>query len=203
MESTNNTEVKVGQTVPPFEMETYDAGTGQFGQISLTELKKQQKWTLLFFYPADFTFVCPTELADLAERAEALKKLGVEVVSVSTDTKFAHLAWHRTEKLLAGVRYIMAADKTGQVSKLMGVYDSGTGLALRGTFIIDPDGKLVASEINYYNLGRDAAELYRKVEAFVYLRQHPSEACPAKWKAGGKTLTPSEKLVGNVFDALK
>jgi NADH-dependent peroxiredoxin subunit C len=202
MEQLSRAVVSVGQTVPDFEMETYLPAESRFDHISLKSLKQQGKWTVLVFYPADFTFVCPTELADLAERYDALKKLDVELVSISTDTKFAHLAWRNSEKLLQNVRYPMAADPTGMVSRLFGVYDPITGLALRGTFIIDPDGKLVASEINFYNLGRDAAELCRKVEAFCYLRSHPDEACPARWQHGQKTLRPSEKLVGKVYEAL-
>ena len=194
--------VSVGQTVPNFEMQTYSPSEGQFAKMSLNDLQKQKKWLVLFFYPADFTFVCPTELADLAEKQDALKQLNVEVVSVSTDTQFAHLAWRNSEKLLCTVGYSMAADPTGAVSKLFGVYDDASGLALRGTFIIDPDGKLVSSEVNFYNMGRNADELYRKVEGFIYLRDHPSEACPAKWTRGAKTLTPSEKLVGKVYQAL-
>jgi peroxiredoxin (alkyl hydroperoxide reductase subunit C) len=193
----------VGHTIPNFEMETYNAAEGQFEKISLEKFKSQGKWSVLFFYPADFTFVCPTELADLADKEAALKEMNIEVVSVSCDTKYAHLAWRNSEKLLQNVKYQMAADPTGTVARLFGVYDDATGLALRGTFIIDPDGKLVSSEVNYYNLGRDVAELARKLEAFVYLREHPEEACPAKWKRGSKTLTPSEKLVGQVYDALQ
>ncbi len=188
--------------VPDFEMETYVPSEGVFETISLENLKRQGKWTVLAFYPADFTFVCPTELADLAERYDALRQLGAELISVSTDTKFSHLAWRNSEKLLQNVRYPMAADPTGTVSRLFGVYDASTGLALRGTFIIDPDGKLVSSEVNFYNLGRDAGELLRKVEAFCYLRKHPDEACPARWHQGNKTLKPSEKLVGRVYEAL-
>lgn len=202
MEQLNQASVSVGQAVPNFEMETYLPGEGRFDKVSLDDIKRQEKWTVLVFYPADFTFVCPTELADLAQHHEALQALGAEILSVSTDTKFAHLAWRNSEKLLKDVRYTMAADPTGQVSRLFGVYDGNTGLALRGTFIIDPDGKLVSSEVNFYNLGRDAGELFRKVEAFCYLREHPSEACPAGWQRGQKTLAPSEKMVGKVFEAL-
>jgi len=194
---------KVGQDVPNFEMETYDPAEREFGKITLEEIKKKNKWTILVFYPADFTFVCPTELADLAEKHEALKKLGAEVISVSTDTKFSHLAWRDGEKLLAGVKYLMGADPTGTVSRLFGVYDPGSGLALRGTFIINPQGQLASSEVNFYNVGRNADELLRKMEANVYLVKHPAEACPAKWHLGAKTLKPSEKLVGKVFEALQ
>ncbi len=194
--------ILVGQEVPDFELETYEPETGKFGTFSLAEAKKEGKWTILFFYPADFTFVCPTELADLAEVYPKLKELGAEVVSVSTDTKFVHLAWHRDEKLLENVKYPMGADPTGKVSKMFGVYDCNTGLALRGTFIISPEGKLVGSEVNFYNVGRNAQELLRKMEANAYLIGHPEEACPAKWEPGKKTLKPSEELVGKVYEAL-
>jgi NADH-dependent peroxiredoxin subunit C len=194
--------VSVGMDVPNFEMETYDPAEREFGKISLEQLKKKDKWTILVFYPADFTFVCPTELADLAEKSEALKKLGAEVISVSTDTKFSHLAWKDAEKLLAKVKYPMGADPTGTVSRLFGVYDCGTGLALRGTFVINPQGKLVSAEVNFYNVGRNADELLRKMEANAYLMKHPDEACPAKWHQGAKTLKPSEKMVGKVYEAL-
>ena len=194
--------VGVGQDVADFEMETYNPAEGTFGKLSLAKQKAEGKWTVLVFYPADFTFVCPTELADLGEKYDALKKLGAEVVSVSTDTKFSHLAWRNSEKLLEKVKYIMAADPTGKVSRQFGVYDCGSGLALRGTFIINPAGKLVASEINFYNVGRNADELLRKMEANAYLATHPDEACPARWKQGAKTLKPSEKMVGKVYEAL-
>src|ERR1019366_2284639 len=193
--------VSVGADVPNFSMDVFDPVNRAFGKVSLDELKKAAKWTVLVFYPADFTFVCPTELADLAEKHAALKKLGAEVVSVSTDTHFAHLAWRDAERLLSKVEYLMGADPTGAVSRLFGVYDDASGLALRGTFIINPHGKLVASEVNFYNVGRDADELLRKLEANVYLLAHPDEACPAKWQQGSKTLKPSEKMVGKVYEA--
>jgi peroxiredoxin (alkyl hydroperoxide reductase subunit C) len=196
------TAVSVGANVPDFTLDVYDPVEHAFSQISLDKLKKQAKWTVLVFYPADFTFVCPTELADLAEKHAVLKKLGAEVISVSTDTTYAHLVWRNSEKLLAKVEYLMGADKTGAVSRLFGVCDEAAGLALRGTFIINPDGKLASSEINFYNVGRNADELVRKLEANVYLLAHPDEACPAKWKQGSKTLHPSEKIVGKVYEAL-
>ena len=192
----------VGASVPNFEMETYNPAEGDFGKISLADIKAAGKWAILVFYPADFTFVCPTELADLAEKHAQLEKLGATVLSVSTDTKFAHMAWRNTERLLKDVKYIMAADPTGNVSRIFGVYDAATGLALRGTFIINPEGKLSSSEINFYNVGRDAGELLRKMQANVYLQANPSEACPAKWVPGAKTLHPGKDLVGNVAAAL-
>jgi peroxiredoxin (alkyl hydroperoxide reductase subunit C) len=194
--------ISVGADVPDFTLDVYDPVEHAFSQISLNKLKLQGKWTVLVFYPADFTFVCPTELEDLADKHAVLKKLGAEVISVSTDTTFSHLVWRDSEKLLAKVEYLMGADKTGAVSRLFGVFDATTGLALRGTFIINPQGKLASSEINFYNVGRNAEELVRKLEANVYLLAHPDEACPAKWKLGAKTLHPGEKIVGKVFEAL-
>ncbi len=195
-------EASVGQPVVDFSLKVYDPEEGFFGEMDMEKLMEDGKWVILFFYPADFTFVCPTELADLATKHEELKKLGFEVFSVSTDTEFAHLAWRNSEKLLETVKYKMAADPTGKVSRYFGVYDEESGLALRGTFIINPDGVLVSKEINFYNVGRNADELLRKCQANVYLREHPAEACPAKWTPGDKTLTPSEQLVGKVYEAL-
>jgi alkyl hydroperoxide reductase subunit AhpC len=195
--------VKVGDYVPNFEMEVYDPAQFQFGKVSLDELKKQGKWTILVFYPADYTFVCPTELADVARINAQIEKAGAIVISVSTDTKFVHMAWRREEKLLQHVRYLMGADTTQKVSRLFGVLDEATGLSLRGTFIISPDGKLTGSEVNFFNVGRSAEELLRKIDANVYLAKHPNEACPANWKEGQKTLTPSEALVGRVAEALE
>ncbi len=169
--------------------------------MSLADIKKSGKWTILVFYPADFTFVCPTELADLADHHPKLAELGAHVIAVSTDTKFAHMVWRNTEGLLKNVKYTLAADTTGTVSRLFGVYDSATGLALRGTFIINPEGKLVTSEVNFYNVGRDAEELVRKMEANVHLMANPSEACPAKWTPGAQTLRPGKDIVGNVASA--
>ncbi len=194
--------VSVGSQVPEFEMDAYDPKSASFTKVSLAELKKAGKWTVLLFYPADFTFVCPTELADLAAKYPELAALGAEAVSVSTDTKYTHMAWQRDEKLLESIKYPMAADPTGAVSKLFGVYNPASGLARRGTFIINPEGELVSSEISFIDVGRDADELLRKVQACLYVAQHPGEACPAKWEPGSKTLKPGEKIVGKVYEAL-
>ena len=191
---------KIGKEVKNFTMKTFDPQEGFFGEVELDALKKEGKWTVLFFYPADFTFVCPTELADLAEKYDELTELGCEIISVSTDTEFVHLAWKQDERLLENVKFKMGADPTGTVSRYFGVYDCETGLALRGTFVINPEGVLVSSEIN--NVGRNADELARKMKANSYLKDHPAEACPAKWEPGQKTLTPSEKLVGKVYESL-
>jgi peroxiredoxin (alkyl hydroperoxide reductase subunit C) len=196
-----NKAVTVGATVPNFEMETYNPAEGEFGKVSLAEIKAAGKWAILVFYPADFTFVCPTELADLADKHPLLEKLGGTVISISTDTKFAHMAWRHSERLLKDVKYVMAADPAGTVSRLFGVYDPAAGLALRGTFIINPHGKLVSSEVNFYNVGRDADELLRRLQANVHLEKNPSEACPAKWTPGAQTLRPGKDLVGNVAAA--
>lgn len=192
----------VGQNVPDFEMETYEPGTGTFGTFRLAEARSKKKWTVLVFYPADFTFICPTELADLGGKYADLSSTGCEVVSVSTDTKFSHFGWHQQEKLLAGIRYSMGADPKGEIAKLFGVHDERSGLAFRGTFVISPDGVLVGSEVNFFNVGRNMDELVRKVKAFQYVRENPAEVCPARWEPGRKTLRPSEALVGRVYEAV-
>lgn len=193
---------KVGQPVRDFTMEAYDPTEGGFTTVQLSKLLKKKKWTILVFYPADFTFVCPTELADLATQHAKLKKLGAELISVSTDTKFTHLAWKNDERLLKDVKFLMAADTNGNVSRYFDVWDAETGMDLRGTFIINPEGVLVSSEVNFYNVGRNADELVRKMEANVHLMKNPNEACPAKWTPGQKTLTPGKDMVGKVYEAL-
>jgi NADH-dependent peroxiredoxin subunit C len=198
-----NIRLTIGDNVPDFTIETYDPNKNDFSEVTFESIKKKKKWTVLFFYPADFTFVCPTELADLATVHKELKDIGVEVISMSTDTKFTHLGWCQAEMLMKKVKYQMGSDPTGKISRLFGVYDEQTGLAFRGSFIISPEGKLVGSEINFYNVGRNADELLRKMKANVYLADHPNEACPAKWEEGDKTLKPGAKLVGKVYEALK
>ncbi len=196
------THVHVGDLIPDFSMDAYDPTDFSFVEVKLKNNLKKKKWTILFFYPADFTFVCPTELADLAEKHAELKKLGVEVISVSTDTKYTHMGWRQSEGMIKNVKYLMGADPTGAVSRMFGVYDELSGLSKRGTFIINPEGKVVGSEVSYDNVGRNAEELVRKVKAHVYLAAHPDEACPAKWEMGDKTLTPGADIVGKVFEAL-
>lgn len=198
------TTIQVGQVVPDFEMTTYDPTKKDFGKYSLAETKKAGKWTVLVFYPADFTFVCATEFAALADQYASMKELGVEVLTVSTDTQFTHMAWQRDEGELAKVTYPMAADPTGKVAKLFGVYIADAGLALRGTFIIAPDGKLMGQEVNFLNLGRNMDELLRKVRANVHLSKVQGEVCPANWKkVGDKTLKPGAHMVGKVHEAMK
>ena len=152
----------------------------------------------MFFYPADFTFVCPTELGDLADYYEELQKMGVEVYSVSTDTHFTHKAWHDTSDTIKKIKFPMIGDPTGIISRNFEVMIEEAGLAERGTFVIDPEGKVQIVEITAGGIGRDASELLRKVKAAQYVASHPGEVCPAKWKEGEATLAPSLDLVGKI-----
>jgi len=195
--------IRVGTPVPDFTMNAYDPVKGDFSKINLEAQKKAGRWTILFFYPADFTFVCATEFEALADHQDHFKKLGADVVTVSKDTQYTHLAWQAHEKELANFKSLMASDTTGDVARMFGVYDDGSGLALRGTFLISPQGTLTASEVNFYNVGRNVEELMRKFKANLYLSKKPTEVCPAKWKDDGdKTLTPGARMVGKVHEAL-
>jgi peroxiredoxin len=150
------------------------------------------------FYPADFTFVCPTELEDLAEQYEAFKKIGVEIYSVSTDTHFSHKAWHDTSEAIGKVQYPMIADPTHVLARNFEVLIEEEGIALRGTFVVNPEGEIKVMEVHDNGIGRVASELLRKVKAAQYIAAHPGEVCPAKWEEGAKTLTPSLDLVGKI-----
>jgi len=183
-----NTEIK------PFTAEAFQ--NGKFITVSDADLKG--KWSVVFFYPADFTFVCPTELEDLADNYAEFKKLGVEIYSVSTDTHFAHKAWHDTSEAVKKIQYVMVGDPTGKISRNFEVMIEEAGLADRGTFVVDPDGKIQIVEITAGGIGRDALELLRKVKAAQYVASHPGEVCPAKWQEGEKTLAPSLDLVGKI-----
>ena len=194
--------LRVGEKVPEFEMDAYFPEKKDFEKVKFSDVFKKGNWLILMFYPADYTFVCPTELADVAARYQDIRKEGAELVSVSTDTHYVHYAWQNSEKLLADVRYPMASDPTHVVSRTFGVYDETSGLDLRGSFIIDPDGKLVASEVNYFPVGRSSDELVRRFKAFKHVRENPAQVCPAKWQPGKKTLTPGKDLVGKVGDKL-
>jgi len=156
------------------------------------------KWLVLFFYPADFTFVCPTELEDLADNYGKFRELDTEILSVSTDTVFVHKAWHDHSPAIGKVAYPMFADPTGELARALGVYLEDEGLALRGTFIIDPDGVLQSYEVNANNIGRSSDELLRKLRAAQFVREHDGEVCPAKWQPGEKTLRPGIDLVGKI-----
>lgn len=195
--------LKVGDKLPDFELDIYQTAEDNFEKIKFSDIFKAGKWLILFFYPADFTFVCPTELADIGEKYETIKKNGAELVSISTDTHFVHYAWKREEKLIANLKFPMGADPNHNLSKLLGVYNDASGLALRGTFIINPDSTIVASEVNFFPVGRNADELVRKFQAFKYVSAHPSEVCPAKWEPGNKTLKPGKDIVGKIGEQLK
>lgn len=184
----------INTLVQPFNADAFQ--NGKFIKVSDADLKG--KWSVVFFYPADFTFVCPTELEDLAKNYAEFKKLGVEIYSVSTDTHFAHKAWHDTSEAIKQIEYVMVGDPTGAITRNFGVMIEEAGLADRGTFVIDPEGKIQIVEINAGGIGRDASELLRKVKAAQYVAAHPGEVCPAKWKEGDKTLAPSLDLVGKI-----
>ncbi|MEK6628143.1 MAG: alkyl hydroperoxide reductase subunit C [Bdellovibrionota bacterium] len=156
------------------------------------------KWSIFFFYPADFTFVCPTELGDMAEKYDAFQKMGVDVYAVSTDTEYAHKAWHDTSETIKKIKYPMLADPTGHLSRAFGVYIEEAGLAYRGTFLINPEGKIKLAEINDNGIGRNADELLRKVQAAQHIAKNPYEVCPAKWTPGSKTLKPGIDLIGKI-----
>jgi peroxiredoxin (alkyl hydroperoxide reductase subunit C) len=183
-----NTEIK------PFKAMAYHKG--KF--VELTEASLKGKWSVVFFYPADFTFVCPTELGDLADNYAEFRKLGVEIYSVSTDTHFTHMAWHDSSETIGKIEYPMIGDPTGSITRNFGVMIEEAGLAERGTFVMDPQGRIQIIEINAGGIGRNAEELLRKIKAAQYVAAHPGEVCPAKWKEGEATLAPSLELVGKI-----
>ena len=184
----------VNTAIKPFSADAFK--DGEF--ITVTDEDVKGKWAVFFFYPADFTFVCPTELGDVADYYEELQSRDVEVYSVSTDTHFTHKAWHESSDTIAKVKYTMIGDPTGTLSTNFEVLREGQGLADRGTFVVDPDGVIQAMEVTAEGIGRDADDLVRKIKAAQYVRAHPDEVCPAKWKEGEATLAPSLDLVGKI-----
>ena len=184
----------INTTIKPFSAQAFKGG--KFITVSDEDLKGQ--WSVVFFYPADFTFVCPTELEDLADNYSKFQKLGVEIYSVSTDTHFAHKAWHDTSDAVRKIQSTMIGDPTGAITRNFEVMIEEAGLADRGTFVIDPEGKIQIVEITAGGIGRDALELLRKVKAAQYVAAHPNEVCPAKWEEGEATLKPSLELVGKI-----
>ena len=183
-----NTEIK------PFQTTAFK--DGEFVEVSSDDLKG--KWSVFFFYPADFTFVCPTELGDLADHYDEFQKMGVEIYSVSTDTHFTHKAWHDASDTIGKIKYTMLGDANGNITNNFDVMRPGVGLADRATFVVDPDGIIQAMEITAEGIGRDAEDLLRKVKAAQYVAAHPGEVCPAAWKEGEETLAPSLDLVGKI-----
>ena len=186
--------VTINKSAPEFVTKAYH--NGETKTINLADYSK--KWVVLFFYPADFTFVCPTELGELADVYPQLKKMGVEVLSVSRDTVFVHKAWHDQSETIKKIKFPMLADPTGNICKDYGVLIESEGVSLRATFIIDPDGILKAYEIHDNSIGRSATELVRKIQAAQFVREHGGEVCPASWKPGAKTLKPGLDLVGKI-----
>lgn len=187
-------ETLINTKVQDFTVQAFH--NNEFKEVTQQNLK--DKWSILFFYPADFTFVCPTELGDMADNYAAFQKLGVEVYSVSTDTHFTHKAWYDASETIKKIRFPMLADPTGKLSRDFGVYIEEAGLAYRGTFLINPDGEIKLAEVNDNGIGRNADELLRKVKAAQYITANPNEVCPAKWQEGETTLKPGLDLVGKI-----
>lgn len=186
--------ININNEVPDFELDAYQAN--EIKKIKLSDYKG--KWVALIFYPADFTFVCPTELEDAQTHYEEFKKLGGEIMSISTDTAFAHKAWHDNSPAIGKIEYPMLADPTGNISRMFGTYIESEGVALRGTFIIDPDGVLKTIEIHDNSIGRSAKELVRKLQAAKFVREHTGNVCPASWEDGQETLKPGIDLIGKI-----
>lgn len=184
----------INSSIIDFKVQAFH--NGEFKTVSRADLKG--KWAIFYFYPADFTFVCPTELGDLADKYEQLKQLGVEVYSVSTDTHFVHKAWHDASPTIKKIKFPMLADPTGLLSRAFGVHIEEEGLAYRGTFLADPEGKIKLAEAQDNAVGRNAEELVRKVQAAIFVANHPGEVCPAKWTPGAATLKPGLDLVGKI-----
>ncbi|MDR3220241.1 MAG: peroxiredoxin [Dysgonamonadaceae bacterium] len=184
----------INSQLPEFKLQAYH--NGAFKTVSSNDVKG--KWSIFFFYPADFTFVCPTELSDMADKYAKFQELGVEIYSVSTDSHFVHKAWHDASETIRKIKYPMLADHTGALSRAFGVLIESDGLAYRGTFLVNPEGQIKIAEIHDNGIGRNAEELLRKVEAAQFVANHPNEVCPAKWKKGDITLKPSIDLVGKL-----
>jgi peroxiredoxin (alkyl hydroperoxide reductase subunit C) len=184
----------INTEILPFKATAYH--DGKF--IEVSEATLMGKWSVVFFYPADFTFVCPTELGDLADHYAEFQQLGVEIYSVSTDTHFTHKAWHDASETIKKIQFPMIGDPTGTLTRNFGVMIEASGLAERGTFVIDPTGKIQLVEVNAGGIGRNASELLRKIKAAQYVASHPGEVCPAKWQEGQVTLAPSLDLVGKI-----
>lgn len=190
----NNNEtcaLNIGNTLPELKINIFQ--NDETDIINTNDYRG--KWLVIFFYPGDFTFVCPTELEELAARYEHLTKLKGEIISISTDSVFVHKAWHEESPAIKKINFPMGSDPNGEISKLFGVYDKEEGVARRGSFVFDPDGKLVALEINDNSIGRNADELIRKIQAANYVYNHKGEVCPASWKPGDDAIKVSTEVL--------
>ncbi|GAA0109529.1 alkyl hydroperoxide reductase subunit C [Clostridium tertium] len=184
----------IGRKIEEFKVQAYH--NGNFKEVSKEDVLG--KWSIFFFYPADFTFVCPTELGDLADHYEEFKKIGAEIYSVSEDTHFVHKAWADATETIGKIQYPMLADPTGKLARMFEVLIEEEGLALRGTFIVNPEGEIQAYEVHQNGIGRNAEELLRKVQAAQFVAEHGDQVCPANWTPGEETLVPSLDLVGKL-----
>ena len=184
----------INTTIQEFSVQAYH--NDDFATVTHEDLKG--KWAVFFFYPADFTFVCPTELGDMADNYDEFQSLGVEVYSVSTDTHFTHKAWHDASDTIRKIQFPMLADPTGKLSRDFGVMIEEEGVTYRGTFLVNPEGQIKIAEVNDNGIGRNANELLRKVKAAQYIAANPNEVCPAKWEEGADTLKPGLDLVGKI-----
>lgn len=186
--------LKIGQKIPDIELEAYH--NEEIKKIKLSGYKG--KWLVVVFYPADFTFICPTELGALADSYDLFTKEKAEILSISTDTVFCHKAWHDTSEIIKKITFPMLADPTGKVCRAFGTYIENEGVALRGSYIFDPDGVLKAFEIHDNSIGRSIDELLRKLQAAIFVEEHGDEVCPVNWRPGDKTLKPGLDLVGKI-----
>lgn len=186
--------VKIGEVIPDFEADAFH--DEELKKIKLSDYKG--KWLVLLFYPADFTFVCPTELEEAANYHEEFKKNNAEIISISTDTAFVHKAWHDNSPAIKKIKYPMLADPTGKICKEFGTYLDEEGLSLRGSFIIDPEGVLKAMDVHDNSIGRNIKEILRKLQASKFVSENSGLVCPANWEPGKKTLKPGLDLVGKI-----
>lgn len=184
----------IGKSIPEFTAQAFH--NGELTQVTSEDVKG--KWGIFLFYPADFTFICPTEIEDMADQYETLQGLGVEVYAVSTDTHFSHAAWHGSSAAVGKVKFPMLGDPTGRITRGFDVMIEEIGLAERGTFLVNPEGEIVVYEVHAGGIGRSAKDMVRKVKAAQYVATHDGEVCPAAWEEGEETLVPSLDLVGKI-----
>ena len=184
----------INTPVPPFKVQAFK--TGKF--IEVTEQSLKGKWSVFIFMPAAFTFNCPTEVEDAADNYAEFQKLDAEVYIVTTDSHFAHKVWHETSPAVGKAKFPLIGDSTHLLARAFDVYIPEEGRALRGTFVINPDGVIKTSEVHSNEIARDVKETLRKLKAAQYTAAHPGEVCPAKWNDGSATLTPSLDLVGKI-----